>query len=72
MADRMKGFVVTFEEDLKGEQLEQVKNALLQIKGVITVDPVVTRIDDLMNRQRIRYELSTKLWQVLKEEPSGR
>lgn len=67
MTDRIKGFVVTLESDIREDDAESIKNAIRALRGVIGVEGSVVGMDDLMNRTRIRLELAGKLWKVLEE-----
>ena len=46
---------------------EEIRHALLMVKGVLSVTPSVTDIGDHMNRERVRHELLEKLLAVLKD-----
>lgn len=52
MTDRLKGFVVTLEEDLREDDAQHICDAIAMVKGVLSVRPVVRTVDDLMNRER--------------------
>jgi len=66
MTDRIKGFYVTLDKDYRDDDVETIKNAILMIKGVISVKESIVDSDDHINRERIRQELIQKLWDVLK------
>lgn len=68
MTDRVKGFTVTLEKDMRTDDVEVIKNAIEMIRGVAKVDWSIVTADDHFNRTRIRQELSEKLWKALKEE----
>jgi len=68
MTDRIKGFVVTLDKDYRTDDVEEIRKALLMVKGVLSVDASVTELSDHMNRSRIRLELTDKLFAVLKEQ----
>lgn len=73
MTDRLKGFVVTLEEDHREDDAEPIADALMMIKGVISVEPVVRNVDDLMNRERVRRELLGQVLDLIeKDVPRGR
>lgn len=65
MTDRIKGFVVTLDKDYRVDDVEEIRRALLMVKGVLSVDSSVADISDHMNRERVRIELHEKLFQVL-------
>jgi len=66
MTDRLKGFIVTLDHDMRDDDAEVIVNAISMIKGVLTVKPSVRDLDDLMNRELIRQEITNKLYEVLK------
>lgn len=68
MTDRLKGFVVTLEQDTRVDDVDALLTAVRQLRGVAKVTPVVYNIDDEMNRQRVRFELEQKLWGALADE----
>ena len=68
MANRVKGFAVTFDKDISEEDAEALRGAINCLKHVLEVSPVTANIDDQMNRTRIRWELTTKLLEVVQKE----
>jgi len=67
MTDRIKGFVVVLDNDYRTDDVEEIRNALLMVKGVLSVSPSVAGIDDHMNRERVRLELMDKLFALMKD-----
>lgn len=67
MTDRIKGYVVTLDHDYRTDDVEEIRKALLMVKGVLSVSPAVADFGDHMNRERIRLELHEKLFGVLHE-----
>jgi hypothetical protein len=72
MTDRLKGFIVTLEEDLRTDDAEPVLNAIRTLRGVQSVTPMVTEPGDYMARQRVRLELTQQLWDVLHPDTKKR
>lgn len=72
MTDRLKGVIVTFERDIREDDAEAVLNAIRMIKGVLSVKPLVADVDFHIAEERVRQELTKKLWDVLHPVPSGR
>lgn len=66
MTDRIKGFVVTLEKDLREDDAEATLTALRQIKGVLAVEPQLANIEDQLNRTRIRYELGKNILELIR------
>jgi len=66
MSDRIKGFYVSLENDIKDEDFSEIENAVKMIRGVLNVTPYVTSAEDHINREQIKFELKRKLWDILK------
>lgn len=66
MSDRIKGFYVALEKDIKDEDFKEIKNAVLMVKGVLKVKESISDPSDWMNRERIRNELITKVFEIFK------
>lgn len=67
MTDRVKGFWVSLDKDIRVDDFEAIEKAVLMIKGVQSVTTSVTTPDDWMNRERIRHEIAGKLLDFYKE-----
>jgi len=67
MTDKIKGLIVTLDQDYRDDDCQQIVNAIEMIKGVISVDMRVYEGNDLMNRVRIKHEVTEKLRNVIKE-----
>lgn len=68
MTDKVKGFTVTLDSDVRTDDMESILNAVRMIKGVVHVEPSIVTPGDHMNRQRVKSELLTKLFRLLHEE----
>lgn len=68
MTDRIKGFVVTLDKDIRIDDVQEIMNAIKMVKGVIDVSPNVANIDDHMNRERIAQDFRTKFWNFMQNE----
>ena len=66
MTDRIKGFTVTLDRDIRIDDVEQILNAVRMISGVASVKTVVTNIDDHMARERVKSEIREKLLELYK------
>lgn len=66
MTDRIQAFTVVLEKDYRDDDVEGIRNALLRIKGVLSVEPHVTQVGDYVARLRAHEELAEKLRDVLK------
>jgi hypothetical protein len=71
MTDRIKGCWVSFERDIREDDAGPLLQAIQQLRGVsaVTADPADPA--DWMARDRVRRELSEKLWAVLHPTDQG-
>jgi hypothetical protein len=68
MSEKINGVFVTLDHDIKDEQAEWLLNAIRMIRGVIDVTPnVVDHGEAYVAEVRVRSELSTKLFEVLRK-----
>lgn len=65
MTDKLCGFAVTLEEDLRTEEAESTVAAIRQIKGVISVEPVVSGLETHMGQERARVGLISDVIDLL-------
>lgn len=65
MTDRYNGFIVVLEKNIRSDDAEATINAIRQIRGVLSVRPNIADADSAIAEERVRSELSQKLWQVL-------
>lgn len=69
MTDRLRGVIVTFEHDIRVDDAEPLIDAIKMLKGVLSVKPVVTDIQDHIAQERARHDLGQKLWKVIYPDP---
>lgn len=67
MTDRLRGFVVTLDRDLREDDAEATLNAIRQVRGVIDVSPVVADYNSLMAYARVRGEVADRLIAFVRE-----
>lgn len=65
MTDRIKGYVVTLAKDMREDDAASTTAAIERIKGVMSVEPLVSGIDDHIAYQRARREIAQKLHDTL-------
>ena len=65
MSDRYNYLTVVLETDLKDEDAEPLIQAIKQLRGVLSVTPNVRDGMSFFAQERVRHELTQKLWQVL-------
>ena len=71
MTDRVKGFTVTLEKDIRIDDVEVIMQAIRMIRGIADVEPSISTHEDHMNRQRIKYELRDKFYKFMNDELSA-
>ena len=67
MTDRVKGFTVTLEKDIRIDDVEVITQSILMIRGVAHVEPSISTHEDHMSRERVKYELREKFWKFYQE-----
>ena len=63
MSDRVKGFVVALDKNYR----EEIKQAIMQIKGVIGVKENVANADDYIIKVRIARKVQGRLYEIAEE-----
>jgi len=61
MSDHHSGYIVVLEQDLKDDAAQPVLNALRQIKGVLSVTPVVADVMGGVAEMRAESRIKRKL-----------
>lgn len=67
MTDRVKGFVVTLEQDVRIDDIEPMLQAIRFMRGVANVEPSISDSSDWINQQRIKSELRGKMYKFINE-----
>lgn len=70
MGNKVRGFVVTLDEDISEEHIDGIVNAIHMIKGVIGVDPEIATIEHHMSDVRSKNAIRSKLFDFIKNELS--
>ena len=65
MTDRHAGYIVTLENDIREDDAEYIINALLMVKGVISVRPIVSDVELMVAKDRVDLQWREKLHQLL-------
>lgn len=73
MTDRVKGFWVSLENDIRTDDFEAIEKAVLMIKGVSSITTSIATPDDYMNRDRVRRDMADKIFKLYQEltKPQG-
>ena len=69
MTTRLKGFTVALEKDIREDDAEPIREAILALRHVAEVKAVNTDgVHDFINRAQIRREFEDRLWKALEEK----
>jgi len=68
MTDRVNGFFVTLDEDMRIDDAEAIMHAIRMVRRVADVSPNVTDPSDWVAKTRVRSELTKKLLDVIRED----
>jgi len=66
MTDRYCGFIVTLDRETRKDDADATIKAIGQIKGVISVKPVESRIEIHIAREQVKRELCDRMLEILK------
>jgi hypothetical protein len=69
MTDRIKGVLITFEKDIRDDDAQPIIECLKMIKGVSTVKPYVTGMEDYMLYQKGHMDARIEMFNYLKKDP---
>ncbi len=67
MTDRIKGFTVALDKDIRIDDVEHIVTAIKMIKGVMNVAPLVSDSSDFIARSRYKKEVQDKIFKMLDE-----
>jgi len=67
MTDRVKGFTVTLERDIRIDDFQRIKEAVEMIVGVEHVEPSIATSEDFMVRQRLKHDITRNILKVIDE-----
>lgn len=67
MTDRINALVVVLEKDIRDDDIEATRNAIMQIKGVISVGNNVADHTDFIAKSRVQQEVTELLFGVIKK-----
>lgn len=65
MTDRIFAYTVVLEKEIRDDDAEAIKNAILMIRGVADVTEHVSNPEIHYAEERIRQEWGKKLWDIL-------
>ena len=64
MTDRIKGYIVTLEQDIREDDAEHITNAIRMISGVLSVAAIVGETGDHIIRERLKRKLMNQIMDV--------
>lgn len=67
MTDRVKGFTVTFEKDMRIDDVQEIITDLNMIKGVAHIEPSITTPFDHISHERLKSDMRNKLFEFMEE-----
>ena len=67
MTDRHAGYIVVLEKDIRSDDAEYTLNALRMVRGVSSVEPIVSGIEVHIAEQRARTDLIGKIYEFLRD-----
>ncbi len=66
MTDRISGYVITLDKDMREDDAEAITNAIAYLRHVVSVQPVVADVGIMIAESRAKNELRMKLFEALK------
>lgn len=72
MTDRHAGYLVTLEKDIREDDAEDTLTALRQVRGVISVRPIVSGYELAIAQERERLDIVKKLSVVMQAILKGK
>lgn len=67
MTNRVKGFTVTLDRDVREDDFQRIKEAVEMITGVQHVEPSIVTHEDHMTKQRLKRDIVTNILKVIDE-----
>lgn len=68
MSNIVKGLTVALEQDVSDEYAECISRAILQIRGVADVGPVLADSSDWINRRQIRGRIWDRVRDIILDD----
>lgn len=68
MTDKVKGFVVVLDKDMRIDDVQHIKDAISMIKGVAIVEEAVAGAEDSITEMRVKSQLRGDLYDFIKEK----
>ncbi len=71
MTDRIKGFYVALENDTREDDALPIMKAVGQLRGVLSVEPNISDVDDWIAENRAKAAMAVRLWDALYNKETG-
>lgn len=68
MTERIKGFIVVLDNDIREDDAIHIVDAIKMIKHVQTVVPNIGNVNDIINRERVKLDFRIKLYDFINKE----
>lgn len=68
MTDRISSLTVVLNNNMRTDDADPIMQAIMQLRGVISVTGNVSNLGEHVAQERVRRELTDKLWAVLHPE----
>lgn len=65
MTDRLKGFLVVLDDDMREDDAQPILDAIRQLRHVLSVTPMVAEHGDYSARVRVLHEIRAKILDVV-------
>ena len=67
MTDRIKGFTVTLERDIRDDDFQRIREAVEMVKGVLHVEPSISTVDDHIVKTRLKFDITRNILKLIDE-----
>ncbi len=65
MTNRVKALIVILDNDYRDDDADEIVNAIEVLKGVLNIKKHIFTSDDVINRERIKYEIRNQIGEIL-------
>jgi hypothetical protein len=65
MSDQIKGFVVTLKDNMKDEDAEHIRCAIMLLANVADVGPIKSELGDFVTCNRLRIEIAERVYEAI-------
>lgn len=65
MTSRYNSVTVTFDQEIREDDIEPLSNAILMLKGVIAVDPSDSGIEHIVAKRQVANDIREDLYKLI-------